>query len=245
MFVWSGFVRTGLSFGGALFTIPFLLLIDDRPLVYLPLIAIQLLFFSALTFLQTYLKQAKHNRKSPFNNIAWPYLKYILAIIIIPKCIGVLGLLTLPDHVMSIIIFSIVSLYALTYIINKPLAPRHPVIEICFLVLGGYISGTSLIGAPLIVAVAARHITPNQLRDTLFVLWFILVSIKLAFFVYTQVDLHLVNHFWLIPCALIGHTLGLKVHDYLLQNQNIVFYRVIGLALFTASSVGLYQAILS
>ena len=32
VFIWSGFVRSGLGFGGALFTIPFLLLIQDEML---------------------------------------------------------------------------------------------------------------------------------------------------------------------------------------------------------------------
>jgi len=37
VFIWSGFVRSGLGFGGALFTIPFLLLIHDDPLFFLPI----------------------------------------------------------------------------------------------------------------------------------------------------------------------------------------------------------------
>ena len=38
----------------------------------------------------------------------------------------------------------------------------------------GYVSGTSLIGAPLIVSVFATHVAKEQLRDTMLVLWFIL-----------------------------------------------------------------------
>ena len=49
IFVWSGFVRSGLGFGGAVLSLPFLLLVHDDPLVFLPLIAAHLLLFSSLT----------------------------------------------------------------------------------------------------------------------------------------------------------------------------------------------------
>ena len=43
IFVWSGFVRSGLGFGGALFTLPFLLLIHNDPVFFLPIISLHLL----------------------------------------------------------------------------------------------------------------------------------------------------------------------------------------------------------
>jgi len=49
VFIWSGFVRAGFGFGGALFTIPFLLLIHNDPLFFLPIISIHLLIFAGLT----------------------------------------------------------------------------------------------------------------------------------------------------------------------------------------------------
>ena len=49
IFVWSGFVRSGLGFGGAVLSLPFLLLVLDDPLIFLPLIAVHLLVFSSLT----------------------------------------------------------------------------------------------------------------------------------------------------------------------------------------------------
>ena len=42
IFAWSGFVRTSLGFGGAVLALPFLLLVVDEPLLFLPIIAIQL-----------------------------------------------------------------------------------------------------------------------------------------------------------------------------------------------------------
>ena len=49
IFIWSGFVRSGLGFGGAVLSLPFLLLVVDEPLIFLPLIAVHLLVFSSLT----------------------------------------------------------------------------------------------------------------------------------------------------------------------------------------------------
>ena len=52
LFVWSGFVRSGLGFGGAVLTLPFLLMVYNAPLVFLPIISVHLLFFSLLTVLR-------------------------------------------------------------------------------------------------------------------------------------------------------------------------------------------------
>ena len=49
LFMWAGFVRSGLGFGGAALGLPFMLLVYDQPLFWLPLIGLHLLFFSALT----------------------------------------------------------------------------------------------------------------------------------------------------------------------------------------------------
>ena len=46
IFVWSGFVRAGLGFGVAVLTLPLLLAVDDRPLFWLPILALHLLIFS-------------------------------------------------------------------------------------------------------------------------------------------------------------------------------------------------------
>ena len=130
IFVWSGFVRSGLGFGGAVMSLPFLLLVDNRPLVYLPIIAVHLLFFSSITVWQNYYK---HQREQLNNNgiatqeggtVDWKYLKKSLKVMIIPKLIGVLGLLTIPASIMTGIIFSIVSVYAVSYILNKPFKNR-------------------------------------------------------------------------------------------------------------------------
>jgi uncharacterized membrane protein YfcA len=51
VFVWTGFVRTGLGFGGAALGLPLMLFIHNNPLLWLPIIGMHLLFFSGLTLL--------------------------------------------------------------------------------------------------------------------------------------------------------------------------------------------------
>lgn len=246
IFIWSGFVRSGLGFGGAVLSLPFLLLIDNQPLVYLPLIAVHLLVFSTLTVWQN---QRQQKRVASVNStsagtVDWAYLKKAMAIMIVPKMVGVLGLLTLPAGLMTGVIFGIVSVYAVSYIINRPFTSNHPVLDTGFLMLGGYISGTSLIGAPLIISVFATHVAKHQLRDTLFVLWFILVVIKMAAFIYAGVDLQLIHHLWLLPCAAVGHVIGLRFHHRILEGDPKVFYRVLGLTLLAVSIIGIVSLFL-
>lgn len=256
IFIWSGFVRSGLGFGGAVMSLPFLLLIDNQPLVYLPIIAVHLLFFSSLTVWQNWRKHKQDTIQSSEATISsvagssdavagssgtvdWTYLKKALGIMIVPKLIGVFGLLTLPATLMTVIIFAIVSVYSVSYIINKPFKSSHPALDVGFLMLGAYISGTSLIGAPLILAVFATHVAKQQLRDTLFVLWFILVTIKMAAFIYAGVDLQLIHHLWLLPAATIGHLIGLRFHEKIVHGDTRVFYRVLGITLLLVSAMGL------
>lgn len=243
VFIWSGFVRSGLGFGGAVLSLPFLLLIDNQPLVYLPLIAVHLLFFSALTVWQNQrkyrLEQLKDEVLPKNTTVDWAYLKKALSIMILPKLIGVLGLLTMPAGLMTGIIFGIVLVYSLSYIINKPFKSGHPLLDTLFLMLGGYISGTSLIGAPLIISVFATHVAKHQLRDTLFVLWFILVSIKMVAFIYADVDLQLIHHLWLLPCAAVGHVIGLRFHYKIVEGDPKIFYRILGMALLLVSLLGM------
>lgn len=249
IFVWSGFVRSGLGFGGAVMSLPFLLLIDNHPLVYLPIIAVHLLFFSSITVWQNH---QKHRLQKPVQasdsisegTIDWAYLKKSMKVMIIPKLIGVAGLLTIPAGIMTGIIFSIVSVYAVSYIVNKPFKSQNPLLDKLFLMLGAYISGTSLIGAPLIISVFATHVAKHQLRDTLFVLWFILVVIKMSAFIYVGVDLQLIHHLWLLPAATIGHLIGLRFHQKIVEGDPKVFYRVLGISLLSVSVMGIVSLFL-
>ncbi|MEP1217348.1 MAG: sulfite exporter TauE/SafE family protein [Marinobacter sp.] len=245
IFVWSGFVRSGLGFGGAVLSLPFLLLVLDEPLVFLPIIAVHLLVFSSLTIWMNNRKSSRTDEegRTSAGTVDWRYLWRILAIMIVPKLIGVFGLITLPSDVMSTIIFVIVALYSVSYILDRPFRSGSRTVDTLFLMVGGYVSGTSLIGAPLIIAVAAQHLPKERLRDTLFALWFILVVIKMGAFIWVGVDLQLIHHLWLLPCAAVGHVIGLYVHDRMLRAETPVFFRVLGVVLLIVSSIGMAKVI--
>ncbi len=250
IFIWSGFVRSGLGFGGAVLSLPFLLLVYNAPLVYLPIISVHLLVFSSLTIVMNNRKVKNNSRHAASlpageGTVDWRYLWRILGIMIVPKLIGVFGLITLPASVMSGIIFAIVSVYSLSYILNRPFRSNSKTVDTLFLMLGGYISGTSLIGAPLIIAVVAQQLPKERLRDTLFALWFILVTIKMAAFIWAGVDLQLVHHLWLLPCAAVGHVIGLRFHDRMLQAETPVFFRVLGSILLVISAIGLWSGVVA
>jgi len=237
IFIWSGFVRSSLGFGGSVLSLPFLLLVENIPLVYLPLIAVHLLFFSSITVFQSHRQSTAAD-----STVDWVYLRYALLIIIIPKLVGVFGLITLPATVMSGIIFSIVAVYALSYIFNRPFQSNNKALDVGFLMLGGYASGTSLVGAPLIVSVFASHVAKNKLRNTLFILWFILVSIKMGAFIWAGIDLQLIHHLWLLPCVGLGHYAGLRFHSYMLNVESYKFFRGLGWVLLLISCMGLFRA---
>ncbi len=239
LFVWGGFVRSSLGFGGAVLTLPFLLMVYNAPLVFLPIIAIHLLFFSFITVLQSHLKSRRAGPESSGNTVNWRFLRYALLLMIIPKLIGVAGVITLPANIVSSFIFIVVSVYAVSYILDRPFKSNSKWLDALFMILGGYVSGTSLVAAPLVVPVAASRVQHFQLRDTLFVLWFVLVAVKLAAFMWSGIDLQWRQQLWLLPCATVGHLLGLRFHAYTLKADTRFFFRVLGWGLLAVSLVGL------
>lgn len=241
-FVWSGFVRSGLGFGGAVLALPFLLLIVDDPLIFLPIIAIHLLVFSSLIMFQSHRARRASGGEA---SIDWAFLKYTLKVMAIPKAIGIMGLLTLPNTVMSTLVFGIVVVYSIGYILNKPFHSNNKWADAGFLALGGYVSGTSLIAAPLVMAVYSTHVARHHLRDTLLVLWFILVTLKVISFAILGVDFQWVHYLWLLPCALIGHVLGQRLHETLSNTDPVKFYRFLGGVLLITSLIGMARIALA
>jgi uncharacterized protein len=243
-FLWSGFVRSGLGFGGAVLALPFMLLVVNDALIFLPLIAMHLLIFSSWITWKGYRKtRALGSARSIEGNIDWAYLWKALKIMIIPKLLGVIGLLTLSPKIMTTVIFMIVSGYAIGYILNRIVRKKNKAVDAGLLMLGGYISGTSLTGAPLIIPVFASHVPKHQLRDTLFVLWFILVVIKMTSFVVAGVDLQLIHHLWLLPCAWVGHVLGDRLHQRIVAAETPTFFRLLGIVLLVVSGLGVWRAL--
>ncbi len=228
IFVWTGFVRSGLGFGGAALGLPLLLLVVDNPLVWIPLIGIHLLFFSTITL------------GSRLGAVDWAFLKKAFAIMIIPKLIGVFGLLTLPTDIMVAFVYVMTLLYGLMYVFKYQLKSQSKAFDALLLMIGGYISGTSLIGAPLIVAVFTHRVAKEKLRNTLFVLWFALVSMKLTVLASVGVPFWWSSHLWLLPAAAIGHVIGLKFHDYLMSQHTSAFKQWIGVMLIATSVIGLF-----
>ncbi|MCW8964297.1 MAG: TSUP family transporter [Gammaproteobacteria bacterium] len=229
VFIWTGFVRSGLGFGGAALGLPIMLFIYDQPLFWLPVISFHLLFFSSLTL------------RTRINDVDWGYIKQS-GIYIIPAALaGVFGLLNLPNEWLLLFIYGITLLYACMWLLDINIQSNHAWVDKVLLTSGGYVAGTSLTGAPLMVAVYMRHVAQSQLRNTLFVLWFVLVTIKLTTFAVLNVDLHFFSSLLLLPVAAIGHIAGLKTHDLILANDQL-FRRIIGGVLIIISVLGLaYQ----
>lgn len=228
LFVWAGFVRTGLGFGGAALGLPLMLFIYNQPLFWLPIISVHLLFFSSLTVF------------SRLSNVDWAYLR-LTSIYIVPSAIvGVLGLVTLPTLWLNIFIYSITLFYGVIWFLNYVIQSHHNWVDKLLLILGGYVAGTSLTGAPLMVAVFMRKVRKEQLRDTLFVLWFVLVSIKMSTFVLLKVELHFLVALSLLPVAFIGHFLGLKAHEMIAKND-VAFKRWMGGGIAIVSMLGLWD----
>jgi hypothetical protein len=213
LFVWTGFVRSGLGFGGAALGLPLLLFVDDRPLLWLPIIGIHLLFFSALTL------------RTRIRNVHWAYLRQSGAYVLPAAVVGVLGLISLPTRWLLLFIYSVTLFYSLLWVSDRAIHSQRAWLDRALLVLGGYIAGTTLSGAPLMVAVFMRNVPLEQLRNTFY-----------AF----GVDLQLVNALALLPVAAIGHLAGLKAHDAILRNDR-TFRRWIGAGLMVVSLLGLWK----
>ena len=230
IFTWIGFVRTGLGFGGAVLGLPILMLIGGSPIDWLPIIGIHLLFFSSITL------------SNSLRQVDWQYLKKSLPWILPAKIIGVIGLLSLPPNVMTVIVYLITILYSLTWINNSQIISKKTWVNNLLLFFGGYLSGTSLMGGVLLVAVYMNHIDLKKLRNTLFVLWFFLVSIKMAAFMAVGVYIDWRFSLMLIPVAALGHFIGLRMHERMIKSD-AKFKRWMGGVLIIVCMVGLLKVI--
>ena len=230
IFTWIGFVRTGLGFGGAVLGLPILMLIGGSPIDWLPIIGIHLLFFSSITL------------SNSLRQVDWQYLKKSLPWILPAKIIGVIGLLSLPPNVMTVIVYLITILYSLTWINNSQIISKKTWVNNLLLFCGGYLSGTSLMGGVLLVAVYMNHIDLKKLRNTLFVLWFFLVSIKMVAFMAVGVYIDWRFSLMLIPVAALGHFIGLRMHERMIKSD-AKFKRWMGGVLIIVCMVGLLKVI--
>ena len=90
------------------------------------------------------------------------------------------------------------------------------------------------------IAVFLRNVPVTKLRDTMFVLWFIIVTIKILTLYILDVPLQTVAAIALIPVAAIGHVLGLRTHVYIMRHDTL-FKRLIGILLIVVCVGGLAQ----
>lgn len=228
VFAWSGFVRSGLGFGGAALGLPFMLLIHDQPVFWMPVIGSHLLFFSGLTL---------SNR---LHNVDWAYLVKSGKLILPSAFAGVFGLLNLPNEVLLLLIYSITLVYAVMWALDRVIRSQREWVDNLLLVFGGYVSGSSLTGAPLMIAVFMRHVPLTKLRDTLFLLWFIIVAFKLTTLFVLHVPLNVGTSVLLLPAAAVGHVIGLRTHDFLLV-RDVLCRRIIGCLLILVSLGALWE----
>lgn len=225
IFLWTGFVRSGLGFGGAALGLPFMLFVYDQPIYWLPIVGAHLLFFSSLTI------------GTGVKHVDWRYILRSSRYILPAALVGVFGLISLPSYWLNIFIYSVTLLYGAMWLLNRDFSSHNMWVDKILLAIGGYIAGTSLTGAPLIVAVYMRNVPFEKLRNTLFVLWFILVAIKMITLASFGVELQLLNALALLPIAAVGHFLGLRVHQAILRNQ-LLFKRIMGGVLVMVCTLG-------
>ena len=226
LFTWTGFVRSGLGFGGGALGLPLMLLVFNDPVFWMPIMGFHLLFFSSLTL------------RKRLRDIDYVNLKRGLAWIIPFSLIGVMGLINLPTNVLVILIYGITIFYSVLWLFDIALHSSNKWVDRFLLSLGGYVAGTSLTGAPILVAVFMRNVSQHQLRNTLFLLWFILVSIKMIALVAVEVPLNIWVAILFLPGAFLGHIIGLKAHAFMVSNDKL-FKRIVGGALVLVSILGL------
>ena len=227
IFTWTGFVRSGLGFGGAALGLPLLLLVIDDPLIWLPLIGVHLIFFSSLTV----------GRK--MNHVDWPFARHAMLVMSVPMLLGVFGLLTFPSQWLVWFVYALTLFYGICFLLKYEMRSPNIWVDRFLLVLGGYVAGVSLMGAPLIAAVAMQRVDAHVVRNTLFILWFVLVTVKLSVLAYADVPFWWSVHLWILPCAVVGHLLGLKLHERLIAGDGGLFKQILGGALILVSLVGM------
>lgn len=134
VFIWTGFVRSGLGFGGAALGLPLMLFIYNQPLFWLPVIGAHLLCFSAITL------------RPRLKRVDWPYLKKSMAVIMSFTLIGVFGLISLPTQWLIVFIYSITLFYSVLWMLGASLHSNNIWLDRFLLATGGYVAGTSLTG---------------------------------------------------------------------------------------------------
>ncbi len=225
VFIWSGFVRSGLGFGGAALGLPLMLFIIPDVALWLPVIGQHLLFFSLITlFGKTRL-------------IDWTAIRHCIRWAFVPKIIGVLGLVSLPVIWVATFIYILCGVYAISWIFKFKVTFATKWQERFMLMIGGYISGVALSSAPLFVPIFVKYVSKEKIRVTLFAFWAIVVSIKLMSFIVLTVPLHWEIALLTLPAAALGHYFGSIAHSAMVNNQYLMQLNM-GIALLLICIIG-------
>lgn len=228
IFIWTAMVRSGLGFGGIALGMPFMLLVHDQAIFWLPIFGIHLLFFSALTL------------RSRFKAVDWSYLGKSGLFIMPAALVGIFGLINLPNTFIVTFFYCFTIVYAFTWLMNWAVQGKQGWLDKFLLMFGGYIIGSGMPGMPLISSVYMRFVTMEQLRNTMFVLISSITIIRLGSFVAADINIHFLFALCLIPTAWIGHYLGMLAHEHIMKNAEL-FKRVIGAGLILISLLGLLK----
>ena len=231
-FWWSGFVRAGLGFGGAGLMYPVALLAVDSVIFLVPIVCVQLVLFSGTTLVRDY------------RHINWRVAGGLFGITLPAILAGIFGLINLPQFTVLLLLYLIIAGYALNYIFSFRIPALGKWLEVPSLLIGGYASGIALAGAPIIAAVGIRYLEKEQVRATLFVVWILTATIKLFTLYSFDVDLQLRHQVWLLPMAFVGHLMGMRLHDHLLELKSALFYRWMGVGLLSLSLIGFIRHVL-
>ncbi len=230
-FMWSGFVRSGIGFGGAALSLPLLLLIVEAPLIFLPALAWQLLFFSLLTIM------------TRLHTIDWSFLRSLGLQLAIPFVVGLLGLVSLPADILAGTVYVTTLVFGVAYLTNRMLKGGNKLVNAISLSLGGYVSGIALIGAPLIVAASSHRLLAINVRNTFFMLWIVMVLFKLSALYAAKIDLQWQLSLCTLPLVAVGHYFGLKLHSRIASGSREGFNRLLGSGMCLVSVSGLYSLI--
>ena len=229
VFVWSGFVRSGIGFGGAALALPLMLLILPDPVVLIPIIASHFIFFSVLTFV------------SNPGGIDWRYYGYSQIFLAVPAILGILGLINFSSDLLTIIVLLITFFYGAAYLLQLKISSGNKYSDGLLLILGGYVSGTAMTGAPLIAIVYSRNVAIEKVRNSLFVSFLTIVVAKMLAFKATGVDLQLRYALYFLPAAAVGHYIGRKLHQKIVSDDASALMRIIGGALIVVTLIGFYR----
>lgn len=228
IFMWTAFVRSGLGFGGIALGLPLMLLLRDEALLWLPIFGIHVLVFSSLAL------------SSRLKDVDWKYLKHSVPYIAPATLVGIFGVISLPNHILVMCVYGFTLIYAIMWLINWTLSSHHALTEKLLLVFGGYIVGMALPGMTLMSSVFMRHVSKEQVRNTLYVLMISITTVRLGSFLAADINMHYLFALALIPFAYIGHYLGMKAHDFIMQNSEL-FKRIVGGMLIVISLIGLIK----